>query len=93
MNALRCEPLPLFSQIFIAHLSGKITIPACNPPSIGSSLLLSTNWEKKGMEWERSANIEMFINDREFLDSVQQKALGLAKYDGVKGIINQIKNS
>ena len=37
--------------------------------------------------------IEMLINDREFLDSVQQKALGLAKYDGVKGIINQIKNS
>ena len=36
--------------------------------------------------------IEMLINDREFLDSVQQKALGLAKYDGVKGIINQIKN-
>ena len=37
--------------------------------------------------------IEMFINDNEFLNSVQQKALGLAKYDGVKGIINQIKNS
>ena len=37
--------------------------------------------------------IEMLINDREFLDSVQQKALGLAKFDGVKGIINQIINS
>ena len=37
--------------------------------------------------------IEMFTNDSDFLHSVQQKAQSLAKYDGVNGIINQIKNS
>ena len=35
--------------------------------------------------------LELLINDREFLSSVQQKALSLAKYDGVDGIIKQIK--
>lgn len=35
--------------------------------------------------------IEMFINDPEFLKSVQQKALTLAKYDGAERIVKQIK--
>ena len=35
--------------------------------------------------------LQLLINDREFLSSVQQKALSLAKYDGVDGIIKQIK--
>lgn len=35
--------------------------------------------------------IEMLINDSEFLNTVQQNALRLAKYDGVDGIIKQIK--
>jgi UDP-N-acetylglucosamine--N-acetylmuramyl-(pentapeptide) pyrophosphoryl-undecaprenol N-acetylglucosamine transferase len=36
--------------------------------------------------------IEMLTNDAEFLKSVQQKALSLAKYDGVDGIVKQIKD-
>ena len=35
--------------------------------------------------------IEMLANDKEFLNTVQQNALRLAKYDGVDGIIRQIK--
>lgn len=35
--------------------------------------------------------IEMFTNDLEYLNSVQQKAYTLAKFDGVAGIIKQIK--
>jgi len=37
--------------------------------------------------------IEMFTNNSEFLKSVQQKALSLAKYDGADGIVKQIKQS
>ena len=36
--------------------------------------------------------IEMLANDGEFLNTVQQNALRLAKYDGVSGIISQIKH-
>ncbi len=36
--------------------------------------------------------IEMLVNDDEFLNTVQQNALKLAKFDGVEGIIKQIKD-
>lgn len=36
--------------------------------------------------------IELFTNDREYLSGVQLKAQSLARYDGVKGIIKQIKD-
>lgn len=35
--------------------------------------------------------IKMFTDDPEFLNSVRQNALSLAKYNGVDGIVNQIK--
>lgn len=37
--------------------------------------------------------IEIFSNDEEYLKSVQQKALSLAKYDGASRIVEQIKNT
>ncbi len=36
--------------------------------------------------------IELFTNDRQYLYDVQLKAQSLARYDGVQGIIKQIKN-
>jgi len=36
--------------------------------------------------------IEMLANDAEFLNTVKQNALGLAKYDGADKIINQIRH-
>ena len=36
--------------------------------------------------------IEMYTQDSEFLKSVQQKALSMAKYDGVERIISLIKS-